>query len=160
MTAPPFSAATRFIDAGTSRIYWVQAIANTAAPTRSELDAGTDVTGEVAEIEGFTLESELNNTQAFAQTFATNKPGALRAAGNPRTVMYADQGGYDVRRLWARGDAGHIVLLHGGDVAGNLMDVWPVTIAVVSKPFSMADAAFVLVQFAIPTPPVVDVEVP
>lgn len=160
MTAPPFSAATRFLDAGTSRIYWVQSIAVTGAPTRSELDAGADVTGEVAEIEGFALESELNDTTAFGNVVATSKPGMMRPGSTPRTVMYADQGGYDVRRVWSRGDTGHIVLLHGGDVAGNLMDVWPVTIAVISKPFVMSDAAFVVVQFAVSGEPVTDVEVP
>lgn len=160
MTAPPFSAATRFLDAGTSRIYWVQTIANTSAPTRSELNAGTDVTGEVAEIEGFALESELNGTTAFNSVVETGKPGMMRPASTPRTVMYADEDGYDVRRVWSRGDTGNIVLLHGGDTAGNLMDVWPVTIAVVSKPFAMAEAAFVVVQFAISGQPVTDVEVP
>lgn len=160
MTAPPFSAATRFLDAGTSRIYWVQTIANTSAPTRIELNAGLDITGEVAEIEGFALDSELNNTTAFNAEVATSKPGSMRTTGAPRAVMYADQGGWDVRRIWSRGDAGHIVLLHGGDVTGNLMDVWPVTIAVVSKPFSMTTAAFVVVQFAIHAQPVTDVGVP
>lgn len=160
MSAPPFSAATRFLDAGTSRIYWVQTIASTSAPTRSELNAGTDVTGEVAEIEGFALESELNGTTAFSSVVETSKPGMMRPSGTPRTVMYADEVGYDVRRVWSRGDTGHIVLLHGGDVAGNLMDVWPVTIAVVSKTFVMSEAAFVVVQFAVSGQPVTDVVVP
>jgi len=160
MTAPPFSPATRFLDAGVSRIYWVASIAATSAPTRSELNAGVDVTGEIAQIDGFQLESEVNSTQAFGSTFGTSKPGSLRTSGQPGMVTYADEGGYDVRRLWTRMDTGFVVLLHGGDIAGNLMDVWPVTVAVVSKPFSTVDAAFVLVQFTIHDDPVTDVEVP
>lgn len=160
MTAPPFSSSTRFIDPGSSRIYWVATIAVLAAPTRVELDAGVDVSGEVAEIGGFALQSEVNATQAFNQEFMTEKPGVLRTTGPPQMVMYADQGGNDIRQLWSRMDTGNIVLLHGGDVAGHLMDVWPVQIAAVSKTFSTQDAAFVAVQFTIPTPPVTDVEVP
>jgi len=160
MTAPPSSAATRFLDAGTSRIYAVETIANTSAPTRSELDAGLDITGDVAEIEGFLLESELNDTTVFNSVVATSKPGTMRPGSSPRIVMYADQDGYDVRRSWARGTTRYIVLLHGGDVAGHLMDVWPVTVAARSKTFTFESAAFVLVQFAIHAQPATDVGVP
>ena len=85
MTAPPFSAATRFLDAGTSRIYWVQTIASTSAPTRSELNAGMDVTGEVAEIEGFVLESELNGTTAFSAVVETSDVGDEAASSCDQT---------------------------------------------------------------------------
>lgn len=160
MTAPPFSPSARFIDPGSSRVYWVEPISVLAAPTRGELDAGVDVSGEMAEISGFALQSEANSTQAFNSTFATEKPGVLKTTGAPQMVMYADQAGYDIRRLWSRMDTGNIVLLHGGDVTGHLMDVWPVQIAAVSKTFVTQDAAFVAVQFTIPVPPVIDVEVP
>lgn len=160
MTAPPLSPTDRFVDPGSSRIYWVTPIAVPAAPTRSELDAGIDVTGEVAEIQGFALVSETNSTQAFGQVFATEKPGGLKGTGQPRMVLYADEGGHDIRRVWSRNDTGHVVLLHGGDIAGHLMDVWPATIAAISKTFSTVDAAFVAVQFTIHDDPVTDVEVP
>jgi len=160
MTATPFTASNRFIDPGSSRVYWVASIAVLASPTRTELDAGIDVSGEMAEIGGFALQSETNSTQAFSSIFATEKPGSLRTTGTPQMVMYADQSGNDIRTLWSRGDTGNIVLLHGGDHPGYLMDVWPVQIAAVSKTFSTSDAAFVVIQFTIPAAPVTDVEVP
>lgn len=160
MTAPPFAESTRFVDPGSTRVYWVDSIAVLSAPTRIELDAGIDVSGEMAEIEGFALQSETNPTTPFNSIFVTEKPGVLRTTGTPRMVMYADLNGYDIRTLWDRGDTGNIVILHGGDVAGNLMDVWPVHIASVSKTFATADAAFVVVQFTIPATPETNVGVP
>lgn len=160
MTAPPFSPSTRFIDPGSSRVYWVEPIAVLSAPTRIELDAGVDVSGEMAEISGFALQSETNPTQAFNSEFMTEKPGSLKTTGTPQMVMYADEAGFDIRRLWSRMDTGNIVLLHGGDVTGHLMDVWPVQIAAVSKTFVTEDAAFVAIQFTIPVSPVTNVEVP
>lgn len=160
MSAPPLVESNRFVDPGATRVYAVASIAALASPSRPELDAGVDLTGEMADIAGFSMQAELYESRAADSDFTTTEVGELRASGAPQMAFYADPGGSDIRMLWARGDASNIVFLHGGDVAGNPMDVWPVSIASVSKPFSMEGPALVLVQFAVPDAPVTDLEVP
>lgn len=162
MTATPISRVERFIDPGVTRVYSVDSIASLAAPLRVELDAGIDVTGEIAAVSGFALESTTVDSTGAGDGCVTEELGDLRTQGQPRIAMYADPGGYDARSLWGRGDAVYLVFLHGGDIPGHLMDVWPVQVASVSKPidYAASDAALVVAQFVVADPPVTDVEVP
>lgn len=160
MTAPPIGASTRYIDAGATRVYWVATIAVTSAPTRVELDGGTDLSPEVAEAVGFNLSSETVSNQGINQDFMAERPGSLQV-DRSGLLMYADQVGDDIRSLLSRDTQGHLVFLHGGDVPGHLMDVWPVTVAAVSKSIDVSgEPASVYVQCTVHDDPVTDVEVP
>lgn len=160
MAATPLAETDRYIPAGVTRIYWVPAIADSASPTRLELDAGTDLTAEVAEAVGWRLQSERRNIQALGQQFRPELEGSL-AVDDTRLLMYADQSGGDVATLLSRGDAGHVVILHGGDVAGNPMDVWPVRVAARARIVGGGSGPGVIdVQFVVSAEPALDVAVP
>jgi hypothetical protein len=46
------TASVRYFDVGTTKIYYAPTIANTASVTRAELNAATDLSREVADIDG------------------------------------------------------------------------------------------------------------
>ena len=48
MTATPISATVRYIPEGVTHFYWVTTMASYLTPTLAELDAGVDLTPEVA----------------------------------------------------------------------------------------------------------------
>lgn len=149
MTAPAIVTSERYLAAGTTQIYWVGAIAAPAAPTRAELDAGWDLSWEVADTGGWLATPTYNDTTRFSATNATSKPGILGTDGTS-LMMYADRAGDDIRSLLAKGTSGFIVVFHGGDVAGRLMDVWPVQVACLWQPVKVGDdPAQIPIDFAV-----------
>lgn len=160
MTAPAIGPAARYVAAGVTQIYWVGTIAVLSAPTRSELNAGVDLSGEVADTGGWTASATFNPSNRLASGWEMSRRGRRRAEGTTIT-LYADRAGDDIRALLAEGNQGHIVVLHGGDIAGRLMDVWPVEVAALSQPTTIGnDPAQVVAEFAVPDEPVLGVTVP
>jgi hypothetical protein len=53
MVATPISASTRYINVGTTVVYWVPSISNKAAPTRTELNLGTNLVNENSAADGW-----------------------------------------------------------------------------------------------------------
>lgn len=149
MSAPAIGPSVRYLAAGTTQIYWVGTIAVPSAPTRAELDAGWDLSGEVADTGGWFATPTYNDTTRFAATNATSKPGILGTDGTS-LMMYADRAGDDIRSLLAHGTSGFIVVFHGGDIVGRLMDVWPVQVARVWQPVKVGDEpAQIPIDFAV-----------
>lgn len=149
MTAPAIGPVGRYVAAGVTQIYWVGAIAVPAAPSRTELDAGWDLSGEVADTGGWLTTPTYNSTTRFASQNETTRPGTLGVDGT-NLMMYADRAGADIRALLAQGTSGFIVVFPGGDVAGRLMDVWPVQVARLWQPVEMGDTpAQIPVDFAV-----------
>jgi hypothetical protein len=124
------------------------------------LDAGVDLTGEVAQMVGWHVRSEVRDVQVYGQKFATRLYGSLEV-DDSRIIFYADRTGVDVRQAFSRGLTGHVVVLHGGDVDGNPMDVWPVQVAAlgVSVPVG-GPAAMIDVQFVVTDDPALGGSVP
>ncbi|GAA2159387.1 phage tail tube protein [Glycomyces lechevalierae] len=149
MTAPAIGQVDRYLAAGTTQIYWVGSIAVASAPTRLELDAGWDLSWEVADTGGWLATPTYNETTRFSAQNATSKPGVLGTDGTS-LMMYADRAGDDIRAVLAKGANGNIVVFHGGDVKGRLMDVWPVQVACVWQPVNVGDSpAMIPVDFAV-----------
>ena len=69
MVATPITATSRYIPPGTTRYYWVPTIANKAAPTRSELNAGSDLTAEISAVSGFATSSDQQDTPDLGSRF-------------------------------------------------------------------------------------------
>jgi hypothetical protein len=71
----------RYANDGMIRIQVVTTIANIAAPTTSELNAGTDITNFVTK-DGLTVPSEQNNVpnSSLAETFDSQLPGSFGGA--------------------------------------------------------------------------------
>jgi hypothetical protein len=159
MVATPIAASTRYIPPGTRAYYWVPTIANKAAPSRAELDAGTDLTGEVAEVSGFQTTSESTDTPDLGSRFTSKIPGRITADDSSIT-LYADEGSQDVRQLLPRDTAGFIVQFPEGDVTGRTMDVFPVKVSSAPKDTSIEDPGKVMVQFTVTSEPAENVTVP
>lgn len=145
MVPPPaLTASTRYTDQATSRVYWLPSIAaSTLVPTRAEINAGTDLTGELnsfASATGggggsttgaWTFTVERINTQGLNQSFRTEIAGSL-SVPDPSLTLYASRNGNDVRNLLPPGTPGNLMFADGGDVAGNKAQVFPVSVAAVS----------------------------
>jgi hypothetical protein len=161
MPATPIAATTRYINPGTTKVYFCTTIANKTAPTRAELNAGTDLTREIREVEGFSTSSEQVESPDMDTRFTSVIPGRISADDSSLT-FYADTTGSDARSLLPRDAAGFVVWLDGGDVAGRRMDVYPVRVSSQSKARSAegSDPATVQISFAITSEPAENVVIP
>lgn len=149
----PLATSTRYFDVGTTKIYFLDTIAaGTLIPTRSEITAGTDLTGEVADMEGFSVTAEEIEVPDFASLF-TSKIGGRTSADDSSMTFYASKSGTDVRQELPLGTNGYIVFMDGGDVTGQSMSIYPVRVRSTPMQRSTSDAARVQIQFSITRPP-------
>lgn len=160
MAATALTSSTRYFDPETTVCYWVADIADKADPTRIELDAGTDLSGEIAEISGWTVSGESIDTPDLGSRFTSSIPGRTNAADSSIT-FYADETGDDARTLMPRDTNGFIVWLDGGDVPANLMQVFPVRVLSVGDMRSVGNEAHRLqIQYSVTSEPAENVAVP
>lgn len=155
MPTPALTASTRYTDLATSKIYWVPAIAATnLTPTRAELNAGTDLSGEVNDLSGFTVEGEQIDTQSMGETFRSVIPGATSAPDSSIT-FYASKTGVDIRALNPRGTSGYLCFMDGGDVAGQKLETYPVTVTSVGVMRSVVggDATKIQISYSVTRQP-------
>lgn len=159
MAATPIEKSTRFYTVGTTKVLFVPAMADYAAPTRGELDAGTDLTPEVAEFEGWSTTSEPIETPDMVSRFVSTIPGQITAEESSIS-FYASRTGQDARQLLPRDTTGFVVWMDAGDVEGGTMDVYPVTVSSAPKIRSMENATLIQVTFQITSEPAEDVDIP
>lgn len=162
MAAPKITATDRFIEPGTTQVYWVATIAAKAAPTRTELDAGQDLTDEIAGMDGWSVSSDTVDAPDLGTKF-TSQVGGMTTAGNPTLTFYRSSDSTDIREILTRGLNGFIVIFWEGDDEGagpNKMDVFPVQVTARPKQTSMTDPAQIEIDFAVTSEPVEDVDVP
>jgi hypothetical protein len=160
MAPPKITPAVRYFDPEVTKVYWVPTIATKTSVTRSELNAGTDLSDDVGDQEGWTVTSEEIETPDLGTRF-TSKIGGRTSVDDCSLTMYASSDSVDVRVLLPRGTVGYIVWMDGGDVAGNKCDVFPVTVISNSAMRSVGDdAARRQVQFSVRDEPAESVTVP
>jgi hypothetical protein len=154
------TASTRYVPTGVRKIYWCPAISNPASPTRTELTTnGTDLTGEIAEMSGFTVSSDTVDVPDLSNRFVGKLPGAINA-DDSSIRFYASSNSTDVRAVLPRDTAGFIVCLWEGDSAGRKMDVFPVKVASASMQTAIDEAASIEVAFSVTSVPTLNVTVP
>lgn len=161
MVATPLGVTDRYVAPETTKTYWLDTAANYLLPTREELDAGIDLTAEVSTATGWELAADNVAVPDGGTLFTAQVPGRINP-GDAAISMYASRDTNDVRDLIARGDEGIVVQLHGGDVPGQKMDVWPVRVRSVSAPIDYAASAAAMINylFAIRRPPAENVIIP
>ena len=131
MGPPPLSPTTRYFPPGTRKYYWVPSIATPSAPTRAELNAGTDLTAEVAAVNGFALwpntvdVTPLGSQAVIWQTSTIDPNGSTN-----ELILYASGNSNDARLLMPIGTTGFLVFLPEGDISGQLCEVWPANVYV------------------------------
>ena len=159
MAAPDITAAIRYTRPELSDTYWVLTIANIAAPTRAELNAGTNLANDIASVTGFTVEGTTLDAPDQGHKFTAQVSHRINA-GDSSLACYASNNSVDVCGLIHRDDVGYIVMLDEGDVAGRKMDIYPVKCKSVSKPRDNEAVPVITVAFAITSTPQVDVTIP
>jgi hypothetical protein len=161
MVAPPLAATTRYIPVSVRHWYWVPTIANLSAPSRAELNAGTDLTGQIPQdgVAGFSVKSNLVDAGDMGSRFVSKISGLIQADDSTMT-FYMSSTSSDVRSLLTQDLTGYIVILLEGDIAGRKMDAYPVTVSSVSKENAGANPATLTVTFAITAVPQVNLTVP
>jgi hypothetical protein len=141
----------RFNRKGTTKIYYLPAIvATTLIPTTAEVTAGTDYTGQINAIDGWSLENQPIETPDMASTFVS-KIGGDDSAADSSLTFYEDSTLDDVETDLAKGTSGFIVIFSKGKTTGAKgMDVYPVTVVSNSKAYTADnEAAKITVQFTI-----------
>ncbi len=160
MPATPITPASRFFRPSITKCYWVPTIANINAPTRLELNAGTDLSKDIADIAGWMVSGQAIATPDLNSRFVSSIPG-LTNADESSITYYEGEDGEDARTLMPRDEIGNVVWLDGGDVAGRLMDVFPVRVLSVGKIRSMgAEAGRFTTQYSISSEPAENVVIP
>ena len=159
MPASAITASVRYTSRGTTKIYWVVTIANYLAPSRGELNAGLDVSDEVADVAGFTVASDQIEVPDLSGRFTAKIPGRITADDSSLTC-YASQNGVDVRAVLPRDTAGFMVILPEGDVTGQKMDVFPSKVSSAFVDPSIGDAGRVVVNFSITRVPAQNLVIP
>ena len=77
----------KFWQRGTSQAKWVPTIASIAAPTASEVTAGTEITEAIAEISGWGYTNQPIDTPDWKNTFTSQIPGP-NTADDSSFVLY------------------------------------------------------------------------
>lgn len=173
MPPPLLVSSVRYTDQATTKVYWVPSIAaSTLVPTRAEMNAGTNVSGELnlftsatggggGSSGGWTVTPERIDTQNITQTFKTEIAGSLSVT-DPSLTFFASKTGSDIRSLLPVGTPGFVMFCDGGDTAGNQAQVFPVSVAAVSvvRVDGGRDATKITVNFVLTGSPNLTVTVP
>ena len=95
MTATAINATARFFARGVSKCYFLTTVADLATgPTRTELDAGQDLTPEIADLDGWLVEGEDIETPDLGTEFTSKIPGPT-SVDDSSITFYADATGDD-----------------------------------------------------------------
>lgn len=157
--ATPINASVRYYRRGVTKVLWVPTIASLSAPTRPEINAGTALEGETGAMAGWQTTSATVPTPALGTRFTPVVGGEITAADSSLT-FWASKDGDDVRTLLNREDSGFVIWMDEGDVPGQTMDVFAVTVTSQAKVRELDSAAQIMAQFAITSEPAENVEIP
>jgi len=152
----------RFNRKGVTEIAFLPTIASSSLlPTRAEITSGTKYTGQIAAIDGWSLENQPIETPDMASTFVS-KIGGDDSAADSSLTFYEDKTLDDVETDLAKGTTGYIAIFSKGDIAlAKGLDVFPVTVVSNSKAYTTDnEAAKITVQFTITARPAFNQTVP
>lgn len=153
MAATELVKSTRYFRPEITKVYYLPSTTDYTAVTRQELDGGTDLSVEISTIEGFGVTSGVIETPDLVSRF-TSKIGGRTSVEDSSITFYASQNSDDVRTVLPRGTTGHLAILGGGDVAGQTMDVYPISVIAAPKQYTLEDeAAKLMLQFSVTREP-------
>jgi hypothetical protein len=159
MAPPKLNPTTRYTPPGTRKFYWVTTIATYSAPTRAELNAGLDLSDEVADVTGFTVTSATAEVPDLSSRFTAKIPARI-TADDSSMQFYMSSNSNDVRSVLPRDTVGFMVCLWEGDIASQKMDVYPAKVAAAVPQTSIEDPAKIEIQFTITKIPAQNVTIP
>jgi hypothetical protein len=149
MVATPLATLNPYIPLDVRKVYWVASIASIAAPSRGEIDAGTDLSPQVTDIVGWTVTSGTIPSQSLVGA-ALKLPGAKELVDSTITCRNS-RTATDARTILTIASpptTGYIVVLPEGDTTGYKMNVF--SVAIIGAPLSpgIVDPATTEFQFA------------
>jgi hypothetical protein len=159
MPPAPLTPTNRYFPPAKRKIYWLTTCSNYNAPTRGELNAGTDLSAEIAAVAGYSLTDNPVDTPDMGSRFTSQVPGRQTAAGSSLTI-YCDQVGNDARALLLNGVAGFVVCLWEGDTTGFFMDVFPARVDSQAMDTTVDDPGQCVFSFTCSRVPAIRVLVP
>lgn len=149
----------RFFRREVSKVYWVTTIADTDAPTLTEINAGVNLTPAMADMSGFEFENSPIDTPDLETSFTSTIPGEDKASG-PSIVFYDDDASTVIRAALAKGSDGYVVLMPYGKTATKRCEVWPATSTGFNDMWTTgSEAAKSVVKFAVTGTPTQDATV-
>lgn len=149
MAAPEITASTRYFLPGTTKVLLLPTVANLATgPTRAEINAGLDISEEIASISGWQISSATVATPDLGKRFTPQVTGRLTAADSSLTC-WADKTGADIRDEVTIDQEIYVVFLDGGDVPGSPMDTYKSVVSSVGKVREIEGAGRIDVRFSI-----------
>lgn len=153
MPAPSIVRSNRFWRPGVSKSLWLSTIvATNLVPTRAEINAGIDLSLEVASIGAWQVASQFLEGPDLGSAFASQVPAATQIQG-AEIGFYEDKLAVDVRGILPRGTLGFHVLMYGGDVAGRLMNIFKCEVGSTSPAVTLNEIAQIPVMFAVKAEP-------
>lgn len=138
----------RFMQKGTTKFWFAPTIASaTLVPTAAEVNAGTRMDTELAEISGFAFSNSPIATPDMANTFTSSIPGE-DVADTSSLTFYEQKAPTTnpIRTAQAKGTVGYVVIFFGGiagatPAAADKCDVWPVQVASNVRTYSAGNEA-------------------
>ena len=151
---------SRYFRRGKTRLWFLPTIAaGTGIPTTTEIIAGTELTGAINNIKGFSFVAELIDTPDMASPFTSRIPGADKV-DDSNMMIYLDDSANPLRTLLAQDVSGYIVINDfktGVPAIADKVDVWKTRITGTAKQYDMAsNPALWSPDFAILAPPALD----
>ena len=120
---------------GKVKVYSVPSIANIAAPTTTELNAGTNLGSLLTKdgLQGFQPDTASVDTTALNSTYGTNLPGLAELSMGALRFKAQTQATDTIRAVFVKDYTTNIVIRRGGQLettawtSGDKIEVWPVT---------------------------------
>ena len=159
MSAAPITSSTRYFRQGVSKVVFCPTLATYGSPTRSEINAGTDLSPEIQASSGWEVTSNTEAARALGSIFTGEVPSDTTAASSSLT-FYSDRTSVDVRGLLTRGTTGYIIWMDEGDVANQLCDVFPVQVSAAPKQRDVGALATIMINFTVTREPAENVTIP
>lgn len=151
----------KFNRRGKSRLYFLPAVVNEAAPTTAEIAAGTRLDTQVTAIDGFNFTGTRIPAPALSDTFTPQITGE-DTVGEPVLTFHDDDANDDIRTELVKGTEGYLLRApYGIGTAGLRCEVWHVETQSVSDEWTVAnETAKFAIGFAVLDVPELDAVTP
>lgn len=159
MPATAITPTNRFWRPAVSAAIWTPSVATLTSPTRAEINAGTDLSGEIASMGAWRVTSAFLDAPDLGHAFIAQVIAQTTIEG-AEMGFYESSNGVDVRGLLPRGTSGYVLLMYGGDVAGRKMNAFKVTVGSTSPAITLNEVAQIPVAFAVTAQPAENISIP
>lgn len=152
----------RFIRRGVAKIYFLPTVANPiTGPTRAEITAGQELSGWIAEMAGFVVNSGTVATPDMGSRFTGSIPGETTVDDSSIT-FYDDELTEDIEDLFPAGQEGYIYFMRKGDKPTTpTSDLFPVRVGSRGANWTTdMTGATVQVSYSVTSEPQVDLVIP